>query len=105
MPKDFTIRKFPHSSCQTTFDSLKPINKISEEVNATNKGIASEKEKNHTLQNKDLKNVDNSLNKRFYHVFVENELNNLVADFCPELSIYKTYYDHGNWCIIACKNF
>lgn len=40
---------------------------------------------------------------RFYHVFDEGELEQLCKQF-PNISIEKTYYDQGNWCIIFRKN-
>ncbi|CAI5445438.1 unnamed protein product [Caenorhabditis angaria] len=39
---------------------------------------------------------------RYYHVFKENELNNLV-DSIPELRVISTTFEHGNWCVIAEK--
>jgi hypothetical protein len=48
-------------------------------------------------------NAINLTNKRFYHVFKKNELDSLIRDYCPELTIYDSYYDHGNWCICAKK--
>jgi len=36
--------------------------------------------------------------KRYYHLFKEGELGELVKKTkCPE--IIRTYYDHENWCI------
>ena len=52
------------------------------------------------------KNEENDLiskNNRFYHVFKKNELNDLVRESCPNLLIYESYYDHGNWVICARK--
>lgn len=40
---------------------------------------------------------------RFYHVFEENELENLCKRFA-NISIEKSYYDQGNWCVIFQKN-
>jgi hypothetical protein len=45
----------------------------------------------------------NTDNKRFYHVFKKNELDCLIKEYCQELIIYDSYYDHGNWCICALK--
>lgn len=40
---------------------------------------------------------------RFYHVFEENELESLCKQF-ENISIVKSYYDQGNWCVIFQKN-
>lgn len=40
---------------------------------------------------------------RFYHVFEENELETLCKRF-DNISIVKSYYDQGNWCVIFEKN-
>lgn len=40
---------------------------------------------------------------RFYHVFEENELETLCKQF-KNISIVKSYYDQGNWCVIFEKN-
>lgn len=40
---------------------------------------------------------------RFYHVFEENELENLCKRFA-NITIEKSYYDQGNWCVIFQKN-
>lgn len=40
---------------------------------------------------------------RFYHVFEENELETLCKQF-ENISIVKSYYDQGNWCVIFQKN-
>ena len=37
--------------------------------------------------------------KRFYHVFEEGELENLIRE-AGDLSIVESYYDQGNWCCI-----
>lgn len=39
---------------------------------------------------------------RFYHVFEENELENLCREI-KNIEIVKSYYDQGNWCIIFKK--
>ena len=39
---------------------------------------------------------------RFYHVFKEGELNELVQ-FISDARIIETYYDNGNWCVILEK--
>lgn len=42
---------------------------------------------------------------RYYHVFEEGELEQLVRDskFGNEFQIEKSFYDQGNWCVILCK--
>uniref|UniRef100_A0A6P7EZC2 tRNA (carboxymethyluridine(34)-5-O)-methyltransferase n=1 Tax=Diabrotica virgifera virgifera TaxID=50390 RepID=A0A6P7EZC2_DIAVI len=39
---------------------------------------------------------------RFYHVFVENELEELCRNV-KNVEIVKSYYDQGNWCVIIQK--
>lgn len=39
---------------------------------------------------------------RYYHVFEENELEGLCQSFA-NVSIEKSYYDQGNWCVIIEK--
>ncbi len=40
---------------------------------------------------------------RYYHVFVEGELEELVLQV-EGLSIQESFYDHENWCVIAKKD-
>lgn len=40
---------------------------------------------------------------RFYHTFKEGELENICSSI-DGISIVKSYYDEGNWCIIIEKN-
>ncbi|KAM6383553.1 putative tRNA methyltransferase 9B [Alca torda] len=40
---------------------------------------------------------------RYYHVFKEGELAELIERHIPELHITHSYFDHANWCVIAEK--
>jgi hypothetical protein len=40
---------------------------------------------------------------RYYHVFREGELDNLIERYVENLHIISSYYDHANWCVIAEK--
>ncbi|XP_066905658.1 serine-rich adhesin for platelets isoform X2 [Halyomorpha halys] len=40
---------------------------------------------------------------RYYHVFREGELDQLIEKYVENLHIISSYYDHANWCIIAEK--
>ncbi|XP_041457114.1 uncharacterized protein LOC121409278 [Lytechinus variegatus] len=53
----------------------------------------------------DLKNPpdDASLYLRYYHVFKEGELTDLIERNIENLHIVKSYYDHANWCVVAEK--
>lgn len=131
LPKDFTIREFPYSSCQDTFESAdveldesltnclnesssardltsnESKNKSSDPDKALN-DINSNNTSTNTNLNNDLDSNNNSnattnANKRFYHVFKAKELDSLVIESCSDLDIYDSYYDHGNWCICAIK--
>lgn len=41
---------------------------------------------------------------RYYHVFEENELEKICAEI-DGITIKKSYYDQGNWCIIFEKKY
>lgn len=40
---------------------------------------------------------------RYYHVFREGELDQLIEKYVENLHIISSYYDHSSWCIIAEK--
>ncbi|CAN8012177.1 unnamed protein product [Ixodes pacificus] len=40
---------------------------------------------------------------RYYHVFREGELDNLIDKYVENLHIISSYYDHASWCVIAEK--
>lgn len=40
---------------------------------------------------------------RYYHVFDEGELENLIQSAEGDCTIEKVYYDQGNWCVIVQK--
>lgn len=40
---------------------------------------------------------------RYYHVFREGELAQLIQDHIQELHVTHTYLDHANWCVVAKK--
>ncbi|XP_042905628.1 serine-rich adhesin for platelets [Parasteatoda tepidariorum] len=40
---------------------------------------------------------------RYYHVFREGELDNLIETHVDNLHIISSYYDHANWCVVAEK--
>ncbi|XP_038063102.1 uncharacterized protein LOC119733804 [Patiria miniata] len=46
---------------------------------------------------------DPSLYLRYYHVFREGELADLIEEHVDSLHILRSYYDHANWCVIAEK--
>ncbi len=41
--------------------------------------------------------------KRFYHVFREGELVELIEKHVDCLHVLESFYDHANWCVIAEK--
>lgn len=45
------------------------------------------------------KEVEDKTFLRFYHVFDENELEALCSEI-KTISVVKSYYDQGNWCVI-----
>ncbi|CAL1265824.1 unnamed protein product [Larinioides sclopetarius] len=40
---------------------------------------------------------------RYYHVFRQGEVENLIENYVDNLHIISSYYDHANWCVIAEK--
>uniref|UniRef100_A0A3B4WM01 tRNA methyltransferase 9B n=1 Tax=Seriola lalandi dorsalis TaxID=1841481 RepID=A0A3B4WM01_SERLL len=40
---------------------------------------------------------------RYYHVFREGELAELIENHVAELHVKHTYFDHANWCVVAEK--
>ncbi|CAH0386728.1 unnamed protein product [Bemisia tabaci] len=40
---------------------------------------------------------------RYYHVFKEGELDQLIESYIDNLHIISSYYDHANWCVVAEK--
>ncbi|KAJ1525766.1 hypothetical protein ONE63_008971 [Megalurothrips usitatus] len=40
---------------------------------------------------------------RYYHVFREGELDQLIERYAENLHIISSYYDHTNWCVVAEK--
>ena len=53
-------------------------------------------------RNQAIQNENSTTFHRFYHVFEEYELENLILSV-PNLVILKSYYDQGNWCVIFKK--
>lgn len=40
---------------------------------------------------------------RYYHVFRESELDNLIDKYVENLHIISSHYDRASWCVIAEK--
>lgn len=40
---------------------------------------------------------------RYYHVFREGELDQLIEKYVQNLHIISSYYDHASWCVVAEK--
>ncbi|XP_007890971.1 probable tRNA methyltransferase 9B isoform X2 [Callorhinchus milii] len=55
------------------------------------------------LEDKQVENADDTDFMRYYHVFREGELSQLIEENVSELHILSSCYDHGNWCVIAEK--
>ena len=73
-------------------------NKCVNEENEIRSFNASGRQASQKLQNDKSKTLH-----RFYHVFEEGELEQLILSI-PNLVIEKSYYDQGNWCVIFRKN-
>ncbi|XP_040278408.1 probable tRNA methyltransferase 9B [Bufo bufo] len=40
---------------------------------------------------------------RYYHIFKQGELSDLIEQCIPELRVVQTFFDNSNWCVIAEK--
>ncbi|KAM3934060.1 putative tRNA methyltransferase 9B [Leptodactylus fuscus] len=40
---------------------------------------------------------------RYYHIFKQGELSDLIEEYIPDLRVVQTFFDHSNWCVIAEK--
>ncbi|CAJ0961652.1 unnamed protein product, partial [Ranitomeya imitator] len=49
-----------------------------------------------------LQGVNNAC-LRYYHIFKQGELSDLIGQCIPELRVVQTFFDHSNWCVIAEK--
>jgi SAM-dependent methyltransferase len=47
----------------------------------------------------------NNTHNRYYHVFVEGELESLIESLKIDVNILETKYDYGNWAAIVQKSF
>ncbi|XP_043548000.1 probable tRNA methyltransferase 9B [Chiloscyllium plagiosum] len=45
----------------------------------------------------------NSTCLRYYHVFKQGELIELIEEHIKDLQVIQTYYDHANWCVVVEK--
>ncbi|XP_067419083.1 probable tRNA methyltransferase 9B isoform X2 [Emydura macquarii macquarii] len=54
-------------------------------------------------QNKQQQRSPNGACLRYYHVFKEGELVELIKHHVSELHVIHSYFDHANWCVIAEK--
>ncbi len=87
-----------NQSLLNEFRSIENESDKTEEQETEDKTLSNRSNENGVL---DFDN--NDCNKRFYHVFKKSELDSLINIHCPELMIYDSFYDHGNWCICARK--
>lgn len=131
LPKEFQIRRFPMSSCENTFENVERDISPSKDdnVSSVNTSIATPPKsptvvkknvqingeiaeimlskplsKTHSISNESKVAINHTL-KRYYHVFKANELDKLINESVSDVFIYKSYYDHGNWCVCAQKKF
>ncbi|XP_073439305.1 probable tRNA methyltransferase 9B isoform X2 [Dendrobates tinctorius] len=49
-----------------------------------------------------LQGVNNAC-LRYYHIFKQGELSDLIGQCVPELRVVQTFFDHSNWCVVAEK--
>ncbi|XP_069828191.1 probable tRNA methyltransferase 9B [Dendropsophus ebraccatus] len=78
------------------------------QVNLTNSGehktkIKRDSNQDHKMVSADhLQGVNNGC-LRYYHIFKQGELSDLIEQCIPELRVVQTFFDHSNWCVIAEK--
>ncbi|CAH0560370.1 unnamed protein product [Brassicogethes aeneus] len=98
----------------TTSDSKKPrLQNTKKSFNNSSMDELSEKllaEHNNEKSSESLDSIQSEKNSggeitfhRYYHVFREGELDNLIEKYVENLHIISSYYDHSSWCIIAEK--
>ena len=56
----------------------------------------------HAFSSNDSSDCASKLYHRYYHVFLEGEIEQLVHNL-PIVTVVSSYYDKGNWCIIIEK--
>ena len=107
------------SNCRHALED-KPLHDTAQNGNCQDQSLTSTKDTGNCTQNdllpedkplhKDPKThpvpsskEDPSLYLRYYHVFREGELVDLIEQHVESLHILRNYYDHANWCVIAEK--
>ena len=59
--------------------------------------------KKHAEKDNPKVKADDAVYHRYYHVFVERELEGLCRSL-PNVRVMESYYDKGNWCVIIQKH-
>ena len=72
-------------------------------VNNEPNEVVKEKEPDGRDDNEQGPEEGNESFKRFYHVFKEGELSDLITRHVECLHVIDSYYDHANWCVVAEK--
>ncbi|XP_022109385.1 uncharacterized protein LOC110989365 [Acanthaster planci] len=93
-PDSSTLRKQCQDCHSSTTNSSTPTSPLAED-----KPIPKSPKVHPPPSSKD----DPSLYLRYYHVFREGELADLIEEHVDSLHILRSYYDHANWCVIAEK--
>ncbi|KAI6659072.1 hypothetical protein LOD99_14748 [Oopsacas minuta] len=90
----FEIENISITNCKEDLEIINELEKVEEIEN-----VVLEKEQTQ------LENTRDSFDTfmRYYHVFRENELRELVDKFVSEVRVIDSYYDHENWCVMAVK--
>ncbi|KAG5898635.1 hypothetical protein JTB14_021009 [Gonioctena quinquepunctata] len=98
------------NSCPDWKNPKKPENRLSKEESSLSLDSAYSKRQEKSLisdTSQDSLPTDNMGGEitfhRYYHVFREGELDQLIEKYVENLHIISSYYDHASWCIIAEK--
>jgi len=49
------------------------------------------------------KNINCKVYQRYYHVFYQGELEDIIKKTGDNVEIEKSFFDHANWCCIIKK--
>ena len=78
------------------------------QTNVTNSGKSGSDVQDVSLGGKDTETKEGNESElptyhRYYHVFREGELVQLIEKYVSDLHVLDCYFDHSNWCVVAEK--
>jgi len=89
-----TSSNLANGSCESKIMLKNILDKTNDTGSVTTVGVCT----------KDQDNLNQDSCLRFYHVFAEGELVELIHLHVPHLRIVEARYEHANWCVIAQKH-